>query len=90
MGRIDLLRQLFHRIYIPQAVSHEAVVTGRAVAGAKREVSSADWIEVVSVKDRLEVEVMPDELDLGEAETIVLASELRADWVLMDEKKEAA
>ena len=27
------------------------------------------------------------ELDLGEAETIVLAREIGADWVLMDEKK---
>jgi len=28
-----------------------------------------------------------DEMDLGEVETIVLASEMNADWVLMDEKK---
>lgn len=33
------------------------------------------------------VEVLLDELDLGEAETIVLARELNATWVLMDEKK---
>jgi predicted nucleic acid-binding protein len=26
-------------------------------------------------------------MDLGEVETIVLASEINADWVLMDEKK---
>ena len=33
------------------------------------------------------MEVLLDEIDLGEAETIVLAHELGADWVLMDEKK---
>ena len=41
----------------------------------------------MSVQDRLAVEVLLDELDLGEAETIVLAREIGADWVLMDEKK---
>jgi predicted nucleic acid-binding protein len=65
----------------------EAVVAGREVGGAKREVSTANWIKTVRVKDRLAVEVLLDELDLGEAETIVLARELDADWVLMDEKK---
>jgi predicted nucleic acid-binding protein len=45
------------------------------------------WIKKVAVKDRLAVDVLLDELDLGEAETIVLARELNADWVLMDERK---
>lgn len=52
-----------------------------------RQVPAPDWIKVVSVKDRLAVEVLLDELDLGEAETIVLARELNADLVLMDERK---
>jgi predicted nucleic acid-binding protein len=39
------------------------------------------------VQDQRAVEVLLDELDRGEAETIVLARELNADWVLMDEKK---
>ena len=43
--------------------------------------------KTVRVQDRLAVDVLLDELDLGEAETIVLARELKADWVLMDEKK---
>jgi hypothetical protein len=85
--RFDLLRQLFGEIYIAQAVYDEAVVAGREAGGAKREVTAATWIKTVSVKDRLAVEVLLDELDLGEAETIVLAREIGADWVLMDEKK---
>lgn len=85
--RFDLLQQIFGKVYIPQAVYDESVTYGRAEGGAKQEVSGADWIETIAVKDRLAVDVLLDELDRGEAETIVLAHELNADWVLMDEKK---
>jgi predicted nucleic acid-binding protein len=85
--RFELLHQIFPKIYIAQAVYNETVVSGREIGGAKREVAAAEWIEKVKVKDRLAVDVLLDELDLGEAETIVLARELGADWVLMDEKK---
>jgi uncharacterized protein len=87
IGQFDLLRQMFGEILIAEAVYHEAVVAGRDEGGAKGEVSSADWIRVHAVRDRLAVDVLLDELDRGEAETIVLAQELGADWVLMDEKK---
>lgn len=85
--RFDLLKQLFGEVYIPQAVYDEAVVKGHEEGGAKNEVSAATWIKVVRVKDRLAVEVLLDEMDWGEAEAIVLAREIGADWVLMDEKK---
>lgn len=87
IGRFDLLRQLFGELIIPQAVFDETVVVGKKEGGAKREVSSAGWVKVVSIKDQLAVEVLLDELDRGEAEVIVLARELDAGWVLMDEKK---
>ncbi|RMH41082.1 MAG: DUF3368 domain-containing protein [Gammaproteobacteria bacterium] len=87
IGRFELLRELFQEICIPQAVYDEAVVFGREKGGAKREVIGAKWIKVIEVKDRLAVEVLLDELDLGEAEVIVLAREIKADWVLMDERK---
>lgn len=87
INQFELLYHLFGKVYIPQAVYDEAVVAGREEGGAKNEVSTADWIEVVAVEDRLAVDVLLDELDLGEAETIVLAREIAADWVLMDEKK---
>lgn len=87
IGQFDLLQKLFGEVYIPQAVFDEAVVAGHKEGGAKREVSSSSWIKTVNVQDRLAVDVLLDELDLGEAEAIVLARELHADWVLMDEKK---
>jgi predicted nucleic acid-binding protein len=87
VGQFDLLQNLFGQITIPEAVFAEAVLFGREEGGAKQEVSQAEWIQVVAVQDQLAVEVLLDELDRGEAETIVLARELGADWVLMDEKK---
>jgi len=85
--RFDLLRQIFGEIVIPQAVSDEAVIKGRDEGGAKHEVTTATWIKTAQVHDRLAVDVLLDELDLGEAETIVLAREVSAAWVSMDEKK---
>lgn len=87
IGRLDLLQELFEEVYIPQAVFDETVTFGRENSKAKQMVSNASWIHVVEVKDRLAVNVLLDEMDLGEVETIVLASEMNADWVLMDEKK---
>lgn len=87
INRLDLLKELFEEVYIPQAVFDETVTFGRENSKAKQLVSNASWIHVVEVKDRLAVNVLLDEMDLGEIETIVLASEMNADWVLMDEKK---
>jgi predicted nucleic acid-binding protein len=85
--RFSLLQQLFGEIHIPQAVFNEAVTARSEKEGAKKEVSSAAWIRTISIQDRLAVEELLDELDLGEAETIVLGHEINADLILMDEKK---
>ena len=84
--RFELLNQLFGVLYIAQAVYDEAVVAGHEIGGAKRERSTTTWIKTVYVQDRLAIALLLEEIDLGEAETIVLAQELGADWVLMDEK----
>lgn len=42
------------------------------------------WCEVV-VRDKLSVEVLKGEIEVGEAEAIVLAKELNADLLIMDE-----
>ena len=87
IGRFDLLRQIFREIYVPQAVYAEAIVKSREEGGAREDILAATWIHTIEVEDQLAVDVLLDELDLGEAEAIVLARELGADWVLMDERK---
>lgn len=85
--RFDLLQHIFGQVNIAQAVYDEVMNTGGRKKIARPKVSASAWIEVASVRDRTAVDVLLDELDLGEAETIVLARELKADWVIMDEKK---
>jgi hypothetical protein len=87
IGRFNLLYEFFGEISIAQAVYDETVTHGHEVGGAKKEVSSAKWIRVHQVKDRFAVEILLEELDLGESETIVLAREISAYYVLMDERK---
>jgi predicted nucleic acid-binding protein len=85
--QFDLLRRMFQHIVIPQAVYRESVTEGHEMGGAKRAVMEAVWIETRTVTDRAAVTTLLERLDEGEAETIVLASEMHADWVVMDERK---
>ena len=65
IGRLDLLFEIFGEVYIPQAVYDETVTHGRDEGIAKQAVANADWIRIVEVKDRLAVDVLLDEMDLG-------------------------
>ena len=85
--RFDLLTRLFGEVHIANAVYDEIMKAGTTKKTAIQEVSSSTWLKKVIVNDRLAVDVLLDELDLGEAETNILAHEINADWVIMDEKK---
>lgn len=86
LRRIDLLRAIFGEIYVPDGVYHEVVVQGRQRPGAK-EIREANWIHRQTVSDQAMVDLLRGELDRGEAEVLVLAEELKADWVLLDEER---
>jgi len=49
-------------------------------------VEKAEWIKVRKVLNRLSVRLLLKEVDVGEAETIILAKELNADLVFMDDE----
>ena len=86
VGQLDLLRHLYGKIVIPQAVYSEIVIVGTGQPGAV-EVETLDWIETRQVRNRTVVTALQLELDEGEAAAIALAAELKADLILLDERK---
>ena len=76
--RLDLLRTLYHLITIPSAVNSEL---------RRGQILIPDWIQVRSATDRALVAQLEIDLDFGEAEALAVALELRADLVLIDEKR---
>jgi hypothetical protein len=77
VGRDHLLQQLHGSVLIPTAVHRELLHT---------HVRIPEFLEVRAVVNRLFVAQLESELDLGEAEAIVLAKETKADLLLIDEK----
>lgn len=86
IGQLSLLQQLFGGILIPQMV-YDEVVTNAALRAGAAEISQAEWISVRSPEDQDRVAYLRTDLDAGEAEALVLANELKADWILLDEAK---
>jgi predicted nucleic acid-binding protein len=85
VGRLDLLKRYYNEIYIPREVYEEIVIRGQGKAGCD-EVKRADWIVTKEVRDKFAVRVLELDIEKGEAEAIVLAKELNAELVLMDER----
>jgi uncharacterized protein len=83
LNRLDLLKQLYTQIYIPEVVYNE-IEEGKAKEYYK-DLSKIDWINIVEIQDKQAVKYFLD-LDSGEAEAIVLATEINADLIIIDEK----
>lgn len=86
IGHLYLLQELFNTIIIPSAVYEEVVVQASGRPGSS-EISTASWVQTEILTDRAKVDYLRADLDWGEAEVLVLAEELNADWVLLDEPK---
>ena len=84
IGELKLLEGLFSHIFVPQAVYQEVVIRGEGRPGSK-EVLSATWIKVQNINDRLAVDALRLQLGIGESEAIVLAIEMKADFIILDD-----
>lgn len=79
--KIDLLEKMFGKIIVPRAVYNE--IKAKDSWGYK-EIDSA-LFEVETVRGNIYKELLLNQLDPGESETIILAKELNADVVIIDE-----
>lgn len=83
LNRLELLQELYKHIYIPTAVYKE-IEAGKAKKYYK-DLSKINWIHIIEIQDKKAVKYFLD-LDAGEAEAIVLATEINADLIILDEK----
>jgi len=82
IGQLELLREIYKDIIIPEAVFIE-IEKGKDKFHYQ-DISQLDWISIQTIKD-LKVLSYFFDLDAGEAEVIVLATEIEADLVIIDE-----
>ncbi|MCB9296293.1 MAG: DUF3368 domain-containing protein [Lewinellaceae bacterium] len=83
IGKLEILKELFHEIIIPEEVYEELC----ELEFQRSLLNSLDWIKTREVADKQLVNRLIRDIDKGEAESIVLAIELKADILLIDEKK---
>ncbi len=84
IGRLELLRDLYATVLIPDAVQSEIIATGQ---GGAREVAQAAWIVTRPAEHDVVLKLLLREVDRGEAEAIGLALQSKADILLVDERK---
>jgi len=84
IGKLELLRKLFGEIVIPTQV-YEEVTRDPTLPGAI-EILTANWIKILQIKNEALFGELCSEIDVGEAAAIVLAKEIDADLVILDDK----
>ena len=83
LNRLDIFQKLYNKIYIPIAVYKE-IEAGKN-KDFYEDLSKYEWINILEIRDKQAIKYFLD-LDAGEAEAIVLASEINADLIILDEK----
>ena len=84
IGQLGLLHVPTDVIHIPDAVFVEVVEKGAGRPGST-DLARADWVLRQSVRDVAAVDRQCTRLGRGESEAIVLAKELNADFLVIDD-----
>ena len=83
LKRLDLLHLLFGEVIIPERVYEELAV----YENQEQVLKNTHWLIVKSVADSPARVALLEDLDPGEVDAIILAKTLRADYLIIDERK---
>jgi len=86
IGELGLLRKVFGEVVIPEKVFAE-LSRLKDFGYDLSELKGATWLIVRPAQDTTAVKELSNQLDPGESEAIVLAQELEADFLLIDERR---
>ena len=79
LGKLSVLKQLFGRVSVPQAVHEEL--------SRKGHFPFEDWIYVEKIQNRGLYRVLRLDLGPGESESLCLGVEKKSDLILLDDKE---
>lgn len=85
IDKLAILNQLFGQVLLTESVSDE--LKSLAQFGYDLTKLQKDWIHTKAIVDSRLSKILQKRLDLGEADSIVLSIEEKADYLLIDEKK---
>ena len=81
IGKLDILRQMYGTITIPQAVFDEI----KSPSVQRQVNANRDWIRVEQINDASQKQMYRAKLHAGEVEVMILAQEKKADLVILDD-----
>ena len=85
LGYLNLLGNLFDKLFVAQLVFEE--ISGDETAALVLELSNTGLVEIKTCSNHQLLNLLSSSLGKGEAETIVLALELKTDAALLDDLK---
>jgi predicted nucleic acid-binding protein len=87
IGQLELLHEQFGAVFIPFAVLAELKLeSGFRGAAILTQALSDGWLEAKPIKNVPLVRALSNELHLGEAEALALASDLGMEMIVIDER----
>jgi predicted nucleic acid-binding protein len=85
LNQVELLRRLYGRVVIPDAVSDELRAPGSPSEVSDWAAHPPEWVAVAPVSQE-QLAAVTNDLDLGERAAIALAEAIEADLLLIDER----